>query len=303
MSIYTEPSLLTQQTHDDTQGPVPLWFHGLLAVIIFSLTAPFTVLALEAFTPGFIAAMRALIAGVGSIFMVWWFKWPIPKPKELAWLAVGGAAMVFVFPYSMAFTLQHWQASETGIFLAGIPFFTALVAASLFKEKTSKQFWLSMTFGTQLLILFAYSQSSGVIPLHSIVLLVSAGLGYAIGGHVAKRLGGFQTICWMMVLYFPLSVFAFGYTSLENAENFSGDHLVGILALLYLAVMSQWIGFHFWFGSMTKIGIAKTGQLQLLQPFFTLLFAVLFLGSVLTWVQVTFAVLVTLSVIMLRKST
>lgn len=302
MTIYTEPSLLTQQTQDDTSGPVPLWFHGVLAVIIFSLTAPFTVLALEAFTPGFIAAMRAVIAGMGSIVMVWWFKWPVPKPKDIAWLILGGSAMVFVFPYSMAVTLQHWQAGETGIFLAGIPFFTALIAAWLFKEKTNKQFWLSLTFGTQLLLLFAYSQSSGVIPLQSIVLLVSAGMGYAIGGHVAKRLGGFQTICWMMVLYFPLSLFSFGYTSLENAANFNSDHLVAILALLYLAIMSQWIGFHFWFGSMTKIGIGKTGQLQLLQPFFTLVFATLFLGDALTSVQVTFAILVTLSVIMLRQS-
>jgi drug/metabolite transporter (DMT)-like permease len=58
--------------------------------------------------------------------------------------------------------------------------------------------------------------------------------------------------------------------------------------------MSQWIGFHFWYGAMAKIGIARAGQIQLLQSFFILLFSVLLLGAALNAQQFIFAGLITL---------
>ncbi|MFT5594852.1 MAG: drug/metabolite transporter (DMT)-like permease [Oceanicoccus sp.] len=302
MSLSINTSLESRYFTASILKPTLSVSQGLFAVIIFSLTAPLTTIALEAFSPAFIACMRAMIAGIGSIAMVWWFKWPLPKVKELVWLSVGGACVALIFPYALAKSLMHWQASEMGIVLAGLPLTTALIAVGLFKEKTTKQFWMSMLVGTQLLILFAYSQSNGVLHFSLFLMLLAAGLGYAIGGHVAKRLGGFQTICWMMVLYFPVSLFGAGYNAMENAAAFSVENIWPILALVYLAVMSQWVGFHFWYGSMVNIGITKTGQLQFLQPFFTLIFAVPLLGYSITWSHLVFAGLITGSVWLLRRS-
>ncbi|MGR6874143.1 DMT family transporter [Pseudomonas sp. HK3] len=303
MSLSSSSTLDSQDLNSAhiSKPVMPAW-QGLLAVVIFSLTAPFTVLALDAFTPEFIAFMRAVVAGLGSIAMIWWFKWPMPKAKDLIWLTAGGAGISLLFPYMLAQSLQNFQATDIGIVLAGLPLVTALVAVGLFKETTTKQFWMSLWAGTLLLFFFAYSQSNGVFHLSLIAMLFAAGVGYAIGGHVAKRLGGFQTICWMMALYLPISLFGMGYNVMDNAQGFRLENISAILALGYLAVMSQWIGFRFWYGSMVKIGIAQTGQLQLLQPFFTLMFAVLLLESTLTVNHVVFACLVTGSVWLVRKS-
>ena len=302
MSLPANSTLESRYFTATTPAPGLSIFFGLFAVMIFSLTAPLTVIALDAFTPAFIACMRAMIAGGLSIVAVLWFKWPVPKARDLIWLSVGGAGIALVFPFSLAQSLLNWQASEIGIVLAGLPLVTAIIAVGLFKEKTTKQFWLSLLLGSLLLLLFAYSQSNGVFHPSLFVMLFAAGFGYAIGGHVAKRLGGFQTICWMMVMYFPISLFGTGYFAIDNAASFTFDNAHALLALGYLAVMSQWIGFHFWYGSMVKIGIAKTGQLQLLQPFFTLGFAMPLLGYVLTWSHLTFALLITGSVWLLRRS-
>jgi len=282
--------------------PLSAWFSALFAVLIFSLTAPLTVIALEVFSPAFISFMRAMIAGIGSLALVLWFKWPVPKLKDIAWLLLGGGCIALVFPFTLAQSLQVWQASDMGVVLAGIPLFTAVIAACLFKEKTSIKFWISLLVGTEILVLFAYSQSNGVLHRALFIMLASAGVGYAIGGHVAKCLGGFQTICWMMVLYFPVSLFGVGFTAAENAAAFQWQHMEAIVSLLYLAIFSQWVGFRYWYGAMVKIGIARTGQLQLTQPFMTLIFSVPLLGANLTLSHLYFAALISLSVWWVRKS-
>ena len=54
------------------------------------------------------------------------------------------------------------------------------------------------------------------------------------------------------------------------------------LALLYLAMFSQWIGFFAWNAGMAIGGIARVSQVQLLQPFVTFALAALFNGETIT---------------------
>ena len=66
--------------------------------------------------------------------------------------------------------------------------------------------------------------------------------------------------------------------------------------LLYLAVISQWWGFRFWYQAMAEAGAGRISQIQLLQPFFTLLFAVIFLGESFDVEQGLFALLIVLAI-------
>ena len=50
-------------------------------------------------------------------------------------------------------------------------------------------------------------------------------------------------------------------------------------AFAYVTVFSQWLGFLFWYGGMTRAGVAAASQVQLLQLFFTLAIAAIFLGE------------------------
>jgi drug/metabolite transporter (DMT)-like permease len=54
------------------------------------------------------------------------------------------------------------------------------------------------------------------------------------------------------------------------------------LALLYVAVFSQWIGFFAWNAGMAIGGIARVSQVQLLQPFITFALAAFFNGETIT---------------------
>ena len=61
---------------------------------------------------------------------------------------------------------------------------------------------------------------------------------------------------------------------------------------VYLALFSQFIGFFAWYQGMAIGGVARVGQLQLLQTFVTLGAAALLLGEQITWFEIAFALLV-----------
>ena len=61
-------------------------------------------------------------------------------------------------------------------------------------------------------------------------------------------------------------------------------------SLLYLCVFSQLIGFFFWYRGLALGGIAKVGQIQLLQPFFTLVIAGILLSEPIGLTALIFAI-------------
>jgi drug/metabolite transporter (DMT)-like permease len=297
MSISLFAALYQANTNQNSSKQLSPLLNALFAVALFSLTAPFTQVALKDFSPEFITFFRAGTVGLCSLILAGYLAWQLPSKKNCLLILIGGLAIMLVFPYTVALSLSQWQASDLGVVLAGIPLITAWMASVIFKEKQNLAFWLCIFVGTGLLMLFAYVQASGHIHGAVFVMLIAAGIGYSFGGQVAKSIGGFKTICWMAIFYLPISALGLGFETPRMAANFQVASMDSIWALIYLALISQWIGFHFWYGAMAKIGIAKVGQIQLLQPFFTLLFSVLLLGVVLNAQQFIFAGLITLTVV------
>ena len=68
------------------------------------------------------------------------------------------------------------------------------------------------------------------------------------------------------------------------------------LALLYVALFSQWIGFFAWNAGMAMGGIARVSQVQLLQPFITFALASVFNGETITLQILLFAAAVVATV-------
>jgi drug/metabolite transporter (DMT)-like permease len=199
-----------------------------------------------------------------------------------------------------------------GVVLAGLPIMTSLFAVVIMKERNGIRFWLSSAVGAALLAIYFLNinQSSGwgLETLALLILVLAfAGLGYSAGARAAKDIGGWQTICWILVLYLPLSAIAFGYFAGDkifveqfnhgiNSPNANEAFWLPLIGVLYLAVVSQWWGFRFWYQAMAEAGAGRISQIQLLQPFFTLLFAVLFLAEAFEFEQLLFALLIVLAV-------
>ena len=276
---------------------------GLLAVVLFSLTVPMTKLAMEAFSAEFIAASRGFIAGALCLLVVAWHGWAFPSFKECLWLLLSGLGVVVAFPYLLSLTLSSVSAANMGIILAGLPLATSLMAVVLLGERYRLGFWLCALLGAGVLILYFSQSQAAVLPqgegelvnlfLLALATLLLGGMGYAAGTGAAKTLGGWPTICWMLVLYLPLSALVFGYygyqelavtSALVSTDSLNGlgvnnlahetsSDLNAWVCILYLALVSQWWGFRFLYTAMSEAGAGTIGQIQLLQPFFTLLFS------------------------------
>jgi drug/metabolite transporter (DMT)-like permease len=125
--------------------------------------------------------------------------------------------------------------------------------------------------------------------------VVIGAVGYVAGGRLSISLGGIDTILWSLVLALPLSLpvaawFAPSTPLAAGTAAWSG--------FAYVTLVSQLVGFFAWYNGLAIGGIARVGQVQLLQVFFTIAFAAWLFGErvePLTWV-IAAAVVATIAI-------
>ncbi|MCB2387428.1 DMT family transporter [Thalassolituus alkanivorans] len=282
---------------------------ALFAVMLFALTIPMTQIALGSFSAEFIAASRAVIAGLTAWVVIVINGWKRPPLQALPWLLLAGVGVVLGFPYLLSLSLTRIPAADMGVVLAGLPLVTSLLATLLQGERHPPRFWFFSVVGCSLLagyVITTIGALPAFAPQHLLTLIATllfGGLGYSAGAKAAAMIGGWQTICWMVVLYLPLSALVWGSLwATEAAHSNQQDIVKSMLALLYLGLISQLWGFRFWYRSLATAGVAKISQLQLLQPFFTLAFISLMLRDSITVAQLFFCALIVLMVMCAMKS-
>ena len=129
-----------------------------------------------------------------------------------------------------------------------------------------------------------------------LLAVASAAIGYVGGARVSADLPGEQTVCWVLVLSLPLTLPA---TLLAwPAQPASASAWGG---LLYVSLFSMWLGFFAWYRGLALGGVMRVSQIQLLQPFLALLFAVPILGERLDAVTLVFALAVVAVVFIGRR--
>jgi drug/metabolite transporter (DMT)-like permease len=99
-------------------------------------------------------------------------------------------------------------------------------------------------------------------------------------------------------------VFSLPISLLFSALSYQTDYInAGLdiwLSFAYLGIFSMFVGFFFWYEGLRIGGIARVSQVQLLQPFCTLLASSALLGEPLTLLNLVFAALV-VSTVMVGK--
>ena len=123
--------------------------------------------------------------------------------------------------------------------------------------------------------------------------MISAAVGYAVGAKLSKELGGWQVICWALVITFPFI--------LVPAIIYAPDDLWVLPfsvygGFLYLALISQLLAFFVWYKGLALGGIARVSQTQLLQPFVTIFASILILGELISMQTAIFALLIVATV-------
>jgi drug/metabolite transporter (DMT)-like permease len=203
------------------------------------------------------------------------------------------------FPVLIGYALRTISASHAAVIIALLPLATAVVAAIVMHQRARLGFWLSACIGAALVVGFslyrAMQHSAGMALEWGDVLMLgavaSAALGYVYGAKVTPTLGAEQVICWVCVLALPVTLPGALLTWPEHSIRASSWWALG-----YVGVFSMWAGFFAWYRGLALGGTLKVSQIQLLQPFLSILAAIPLLGESLDLVTVGFALAVVATV-------
>lgn len=254
-----------------------LW--GLLGVASFSLSLPATRAAVPSLGIGFVAFGRGIGAGVLAALLLWVTRQPLPKREDLVGLVITSLGVVIGFPFLTTLAMAHVPASHGAVVVGFLPLSTAVVGTLLTGERPSLGFWLASLIGTLILLAFILQKSHGSFGIADLALVgavLAAACGYAKGGQLAGRLGGWQVICWVLVLALPALVVAAPFFVGWPVHHAPPSAWIG---LAYVTVVSQLTGFFAWYHGLSIGGIARVSQVQLLQLFLTLAASAVLLGE------------------------
>ncbi len=274
---------------------------GIFGVIAFGLTLPITRFVVPYFNPIFIGLGRAALATFFAIFLLLITKQSIPNKSQCYKLLIVALGVVVGFPVLSAWAMQTLPSSHGGVVLGILPLATAIVAVFISNERPSLGFWIFSIIGSALVIIYSLLHGSGSFQVGDFALLgaiVSAAVGYAVGGQISKELGGWQVICWTLVISFPFIFLPAWILAPNNWLEIPFDIWVGFL---YLALVSQLFGFFLWYKGLALGGIARVSQAQLIQPFITIIASVLLFNEKLEIITIAFALLVISTVAIGKK--
>jgi drug/metabolite transporter (DMT)-like permease len=249
---------------------------GLLGVVIFAMTVPMTRLAVgPAFDPQlppfFVTAGRAAFAGVLAAIYLLAVRAPWPGREHRLALFVSALGTVVGFPLFLALALRRVDAMHAAVVTGVLPLATAIAAALAFRQRPSAGFWLCAALGCALVLGFAIWQGSGA--------------------RLSARMPAQRVICWVLVMSLPATLPAMLATwpgHPASAAAWGG--------FAYVTVFSMWLGFFAWYRGLALGGTVRVSQVQLVQPFLAMLFAVPVLGERLDPTTLGFALAVVATV-------
>ncbi len=274
---------------------------GFLGVLVFSFTLPVTRLIVPFMDPVFIGLGRSVIAALVAVLILFIRKQPLPTRRQAILLLITASGVVWGFPILSALGMQTVPASHGSVVTGLLPLLTVVFSTLITKERPSVGFWLVALLGAALVITYSLLQGGAELHRGDIYLFGSSligALGYAVGGKVSREIGGWQVICWALVLSFPVTATGAYYFKPVDLFDFPAFVYAGFL---YLALASQLFGFFFWNKGLVLGGIARVSQVQLLQPFLSILAAIVILGENVDVLTCLFALAVIITIAVGRK--
>ena len=270
----------------------------------FAMTLPMTRLAVGPSTdpqlpPLFVTAGRAGFAGLLSVAYLWLTGAPRVQRRHVPVLLASALGTVVGFPLFLSLALRDVDAMHAAVVTGLMPLTTAVGAAIYFRQRPSTGFWICAVLGCAMVLCFAAWKGSGHLSAADGLLLLavlSTAVGYVAGARVASELPAEQVICWVLVLSLPLTL------PLMLATWPAQPARMGAWGgFAYVTLFSMWLGFFAWYRGLAIGGTVRVSQVQLVQPFLALLFAVPVLGEHLDATTVLFSLAVIAVVFVSKK--
>jgi drug/metabolite transporter (DMT)-like permease len=243
---------------------------GFLGVLAFSFTLPATRIGVEELDPTLVGIGREALAALPAGLILLLAHAQLPSRRQLLRIGIVASGVVFGWPLFTAIALQGLTSAHSAVIVGLLPAATAVAAVLRAGEHPSRSFWLASLAGLVAVLAFAASQGAGVLSTGDVLILVAVGLGaigYAEGGSLARELGGWQVICWAVVLSLPITLPIGLIAALGSDLHADTDAWLGFA---YVSSVSALLGFFPWYAGLARGGVAKIGQIQLIQPLLTL---------------------------------
>ena len=241
---------------------------GCLGVLMFGGTLPATRLAVGSIDPLFLTAARASIAGFAGLLLLLLLRRPWPTPAVLRMLFVTGLCTIVGFPVLMALAMASVPAAHGGVVLGIMPLATVAAATLVTHERPSAGFWLASLAGAGVVVAFMLrnGEAGGFAAgdLFLIGTVIAGAFGYALSGRLSQNMPGWEVISWQVAMFLPISALACWALWPHTLANIPAPAWAG---LAYVSLVSQFSAFFVFNAAMALGGVARVGQLMLLQPF------------------------------------
>lgn len=276
-----------------------LW--GMVGITLFAATLPMTRLAVGTvdapqLSPWFVTLGRAAVAGLlSACYLLWQHRrgrLNVPVRAEWPLLAVTAFGVIVGFPLFLALALRYVPSTHGAVVTALLPLSTAVLGALWFRQRPSKGFWACAVLGSSLVLGFMVWRAGGLYlgaaNIYLLIAMTTGALGYIGGARLTPRLGAEQVICWVLVCCLPLTLPLAWWFAPAQPGAITGTSWMGFA---YVSLFSMWIGFFAWYRALA-LGAVRVSQIQLIQPFLSLLFAVPLAGERLDMTTLLFALAV-----------
>ncbi|HVY18875.1 MAG TPA: DMT family transporter [Bauldia sp.] len=274
---------------------------GLVAVVMFGGSLPATRIAVAYLDPWFVTAARAAIAGILALGTLAISRPPYPRQYTMR-LGLISLCLVIGFPALLAIASVTVPATHASVILGLLPLATTVAAVPLAGERPSLVFWILSLIGAGLVAAFALRDGNVAVVTGDIFLALAVtltGVGYTLSGVMSRTMAGWQVIAWALLMALPLAIIVTIALWPANAASVPIGAWIG---LIYVGAISQFIGYAFWNVALAVGGVARVGQLQLVQPFVSMGLAALFLGEAVDGEMIGFALAVVIVVALGRRA-
>ncbi len=257
---------------------------GFVGIVCFGGTFPMTKLAVQHFEPLFVTFWRPGLAGLCALAVLLALRRPLPDRAvwpALAWASFG---IVWGFPGLVNVAMRLVESSHAGVIGGILPMGTAVAAALILKEPQRPAFWAVAALGMVLVVAFALRESGWRLGPGDLIMLLAvavASTAYVFSAKATRSMPGWEVISWILVLGLPLNLVGMLLTwpPAAGPGSFADASTSALLGFVYVTLISQYLGFFAWNAGLVMGGVARVGQVQLLQTFVTLAIAAAIVGE------------------------
>lgn len=255
---------------------------GALGMLAFSGTLPATRIAVPTLGPAILTFGRIEVAALLGLLTLLWMRQPIPARRHWLGLFWMGTGLAIGYPLCIALALRDVPAVHGAVIIGLAPGATAVLAVLRAGEHPPPRFWIACAVGLSAIGAFAFIAGGQTISAADgwlVLAILSVAVAYVEGGRVSRELGGTIALCWAMVGLAPIAAIPCGLALWQHDWSAAGNSSAAWIAFAYAAVISMFFGSVAWYRGLALGGIARVGQLNLLQPLFALLWSALLIGE------------------------